>query len=337
MAYDFDDHANTPSGAELPEGAPSGTSAPPPDGLVSDDAEVPTVQQQLSVAVESLLAVSAVAQRKLSAAIEPLLAAAAVWQDRYGQLFGQIAAALASKLPEIGRWIEDFHSLIPANLHGIQSIDVVFSVALEEGIPLSWIPNAATVAALVEADGPQERVRILTERRDDILDDCDAALAPMSHEWATECRDAIRALREGLSGSAQSHASNIIDSIVPTLAGNGVRYAAVDLAQRDIDDVSFRAITEMLTLRPLARAFTPWWPHAGTPLPAHFSRHATSHAVGHTGVFKPEYALTAIMLATSLIVQFESNAPQPEALAHRAPTDSAGLAKIVGTPVAANN
>ena len=102
---------------------------------------------------------------------------------------------------------------------------------------------------------------------------------------------------------------NIIDSVVLSQGSNGARKAAVRLAQRDIDDLPFRLTAETLTVRPLARALTRWQPNAGTPAPAHFSRHATSHAVGHPGVFRPEYALTAIMLATSLIVQFEAHLP----------------------------
>ena len=288
-------------------------------------------QTQFKASIEPLLAISAAAQTQFKASIEPLLAISAAtqsqlkaltaqfdvsavrqlsaWTKQFDDVFEQITRTTAFRLPEIDRWIENVDRWIPSNLHGVGRLDVVFAIALDEGIPLSWIPCPATVASLVEADGPQERVLTLTEHRDEILDHCDAILAPISHEWVTECRDAIRALREGHYGSAQSHASNIIDSIVLALAEDRARDAAVELARREIDDVPYRSVAKILTLRPLARAFTPWWPSTGAPPPAHFSRHATSHAVGRAGVFKPEYALTAIMLATSLIVQFEPHAP----------------------------
>ena len=272
------------------------------------------IQQQTKLAIEPLLAISAVAQQQISAfaAATDLWAnfdLSAVrlpaWTKKYDEIFNQIAEVTAFKLPELDHWIRDLDRWIPSNLRDVQGLDIVFSVALEEGIPLSWVPRPAIVTELMEADGPQERLRVFAERRDDILDDCDDALAQMSHEWATQCRNAIRALRAGLCGAAQSHAANIIDSVVLRLGGNRARQVAVKLAQRDMDDLPFRLTAETLTRRPLARALTRWQPNAGTPPPAHFSRHATSHAVGHPGVFRPEYALTAIMLATSLIVQFE--------------------------------
>ena len=105
-----------------------------------------------------------------------------------------------------------------------------------------------------------------------------------------------------LHGPAQSHASNLVDSIV--LEALDRREDATDLAQDDFVDLPLGFVAENLTLRPLVRAFVPWYPCSGTSPPPHFARHATSHAVGQTGVFDPLYALVGIMLATSLTVQF---------------------------------
>ena len=195
---------------------------------------------------------------------------------------------------------------LPSNLCSIQDhdLDVVAAVALDEGIPLSWVPRAEIVVALIEADGPQERSGILTGRRDDIIDDCESVLAPISHEWAVQCHSAVVALRQGLHGPAQSHASNLVDSIV--LEALDRRDTATDLAQDDFVDLPLGFVAENLTLRPLVRAFVPWYPRSDTSPPPHFARHATSHAVGQTGVFDPLYALVGIMLATSLTVQFSS-------------------------------
>lgn len=57
---------------------------------------------------------------------------------------------------------------------------------------------SAAHQAIVEADGPEARISILTDRRDDILDDCEKALAPVAHEWAVECLNAIAAMRANL-------------------------------------------------------------------------------------------------------------------------------------------
>ena len=203
--------------------------------------------------------------------------------------FERIAESSTFKLPAF-----DFRKWIPGNLHDVQDLAVVAAVALEEGIPLSWIPRTEIVIPLIEADGPEERLCILTERRDDILDDCEARLASITHEWSVQCRNAIQALRLGLDGPAQSHASNIVDSVVLALHGRGGRDEAKERAEDDFDDLPLQLAAENLTLRPLLRAFTPWWPDSGTTPLDHFARHPTSHAVGYSGVFAPISALIAV-------------------------------------------
>ena len=119
-----------------------------------------------------------------------------------------------------------------------------------------------------------------------------------------QCRSAVAAMRAGLDGPAQSHASNIIDSIVLGLHGKNGREHAKNRAQDDFDDLPLQLAAENLSLRPLFRAFTTWYPNTGIDAPDYFARHATSHAVGHAGVFAPISALVAVMLATSLTVQY---------------------------------
>lgn len=189
------------------------------------------------------------------------------------------------------------------------ALDVVAAIALDEGMPLTWVPRAEIVVLLVEAESPDARIGILTERRGDILDDCVKAVESINHEWAIQCRSAVAALRAGLDGPAQSHASNIIDSIVLSLHGNNGRDRAKKRAQEQFDDVPLQLAAENLTLRPLFRAFTTWYPNTGINLPDYFARHATSHAVGHAGVFAPTSALVAVMLATSLTAQYAPGNP----------------------------
>lgn len=232
-------------------------------------------------------------------------------------VWSKIAEGLRFDLPrlhfDISGLVEGLNRWIPGNLRHVEDIDGVAIVALDEGLPLSWIPRREIVVALVSAPSGGERQAILIQRSAEVLDDCEAALAADDCEWARECKAAVAALRAGLFGPAQSHASNIIDSIVMDLFGPRGRDEAKKRAEAEFDDLPLQLAAENLTVRPLFRAFTPWWPASGIAPPDHFARHATSHAVGHVGVFTPQSALVAVMLATSLTVQYsDGEFPPPE-------------------------
>ena len=218
----------------------------------------------------------------------------------------RVAEIFTFKLPRIdfGRWVEVVDNWIPRNLQGIQDLEAVATIALDEGLPLSWIPRTEIVVDIIEADTPEARLEILAQHQDEILDDCEAALRPATHEVALQCQSAIEALRVGIPGPAQSHASNIIDSIVRAFLGKHGPVRATERAQEDFADQPLGVAAENLTLRPLFRAFVTWRPSSGYALPNHYARHPTVHAVGHVGIFSPSFALIAVMLATSLAVQY---------------------------------
>lgn len=222
------------------------------------------------------------------------------------EVFAQLAKRITFELPTI-----DFSELvaaldrwIPVNLRSVGKLDEVATIALDEGLPLSWVPRTEIVALLVGAGDAEERAAILIDRRDDILEDCAIALEPLDGELVEQCRSAIDAIKDGHDNPAQSHASNIIDSIVLDLHGSGGRERTKRFARETLDELPLQLAAENLTLRPLFRAFTTWYPNRGTDPPDHFARHATSHGVGQPGVFAPVSALVAVMLATSLTVQY---------------------------------
>ena len=278
----------------------------PPEGLLPQWAETLSSSIDFSAVADAL-------QR--SSGLQAFLRDTAGLQELLRQqtdLFARISEQLAASLPKsdtfrlriaLDRWI-------PTNLREVSRLDEVSAISVEEGIPLSWVPRYEIVVALLDAPDASTRLEILAERQADILDDCTSALLPIDHEWAAECREAVDALRTGFHGPAQSHGSNIIDSIVLGLHGNQGRQHAKDRARETFEDMPLQLAAENLSLRPLFLAFARWFPDSGEPPPEHFARHATAHAVGHAGVFGSSSALVAVMLATSLTVQYSPSATQ---------------------------
>jgi hypothetical protein len=228
----------------------------------------------------------------------------------YATLTKQLSSVMSGvDWSELQKAIE---SWLPPNLRSILDLDKVAQLSLEEGLPLAWVPRAEIVQELTSAATPDDRLRILSERFEEILDDCEAALLPISHDWANQSRSALSALHQsGLEGPAQSHAGNIIDSVVIAILGRGGRDIAKQRAEEPYEDLLVHSAAENLVLRPLFLGFVNWYPHNDDPIPAHFARHPTAHAVGHVGVFSRQNALIAVMLATSLTLQFwnEPGAP----------------------------
>lgn len=220
----------------------------------------------------------------------------------YSALVRQLNATLAGI-----NWEElrtAFERLLPPNLRSVRDLVGVAELALDEGLPLAWIPRSEILDELLSASTSEDRIRILDAHADDVMDDCEAVLNDIEHEWADQCRSAIRAFRGGLEAPAQSHASNIIDSIVLAVLGQNGRDHAKKRAQEDYDGLPIHVAVENLVLRPLFLGFIKWFPGGTDPIPDHFARHATAHAVGQPGVFSRHNALVAVMLATSLTVQF---------------------------------
>lgn len=196
----------------------------------------------------------------------------------------------------------------PENLRTCERLDEVARIAVEEGLPLAWVPRAEIVSALLDAGSAEQRVELLIVRADDVLDDCRRLLAGQKGEWALQCGEAIECFAAGFDAPAQSHASNIIDSIVRR-AVPGRHGAAMGVAARDFADVAVRLLREHLVLCPLSLVFVKWYPGSGAPPPEHFARHATAHAVGHPGLFSRQYALIAVMAASSMARQFSDEDP----------------------------
>jgi len=220
-------------------------------------------------------------------------------------IFARIAAGVDLELPtiDIAKWLEALDRWIPGNC-GMSRTSMG-----SQRSPWMRAPTQLGTAHRDRLRPDRRRVcrrsprdpRSAPGRHPRRLRSC---VASVTSEWAEHCRAAISAMRLDLDGPAQSHASNIIDSVVLALHGVGGRDNAKARAQEDFDDLPLQLAAENLTLRPLFRALITWWPNSGVTPPDHFARHPTAHAVGYAGVFAPRFALFAVMLATSLTVQY---------------------------------
>ena len=217
---------------------------------------------------------------------------------------------LAPIRDSVRRLQDSFSTLPDLRRVWLSFLEAVEHITLQEGIPIIGVlPPGVEGALLYETSDAQERSRVLANAKDEILDHCLHELSHIDGEFAQECRNAVRALREGHSSPAQSHAANIAEGILNRLFRDGGSQVAKEEAELDVRALASDRVWENLALKPVNRAFTRWYAHQGLPMPKSFSRHATAHAVGQPGLFSEEKALIAVMLAVSLTIQFRGRLP----------------------------
>jgi hypothetical protein len=193
----------------------------------------------------------------------------------------------------------------------IDKIDQAARIAKDEGIPVAWVPRLAITRVLINLPDEEARLAHLEAVGSEVIDDCRALARGSGRRWMAECLEAATALSDGHCGPAQSHAANVIDTLVVDVgraAGLSLKKARKEMvtkAGKPLDDeMQMTAVGEALAMMPLLSALQEYWPDKGDPIPRRFSRHATAHAVGQKGVSSPTNALISIMLATSLARQF---------------------------------
>jgi hypothetical protein len=228
-----------------------------------------------------------------------------------GDLSESLRAATEGLVVEVSK--VDFSSLrlkfdeaIPENLREepFRCLEAVAVIGATEGIPLANVPGPQLARDLIAAGSFEERSQILQDRAPEVVRDCAHAVGKKFGPFAEQCAIAIRTYQDGHVAPAQSHAANIVDSILRTVFEGDATKKAKSKASKPFGELPFQLLAEHLALTPLLKVFDPWYPSQGRPIPRHFSRHATAHAAGHQGVFGPTQVLVAIMLASSLTIQF---------------------------------
>lgn len=174
----------------------------------------------------------------------------------------------------------------------------------KEGWPVTWVPGAATLRDLVLVDA-KDRPSVLMAHRNDILDDCDAALGEIDkgpcQEHARLLLQAVAALRANVAGPAQAMAANVIDTAIRATMSPWQGYKQWLHLQPDDTDFTIGQLRHVATMAPVRPALDNF--REGDPIPAAFNRHATSHAAGAVQ-YTELNALVGVLLAVSMTREF---------------------------------
>ncbi len=187
--------------------------------------------------------------------------------------------------------------------------DVLESVLKADGIPIVYIPRAEIVDEVVSQEDRESRIRVLMDRVDDVLADCDEELAGELEDdltaLAAKVREAINAYRDGHATSAQALAVLVCDTMIRAHLDESHQRALVK-AEKEwklTKTVQAKILRYSLAMTPVYRFLYSWRRGSGSPIPTFLQRHISVHHV-RDDQYSPENAVLALMLASSLVLAF---------------------------------
>lgn len=216
----------------------------------------------------------------------------AAWYTRVGPRIAETLTALAVAGLEV-------RESIPSNLRSgpLTRIEPLGELSRQSGVAVVWVIPPAHIDALLAAPDP---IAFVSAHREPILEHCDDLLDRHPADPSTAAAEVLEALQAGCWPAAQSHAANVIDSLI--LPEYPRRADVVVEASRSLTgEEELRAYMRQFALLPMIRAYRPW--HPGDPQLEGFSRHATAHAVHQPWAVTPDNALIAAILAVSLAIE----------------------------------
>lgn len=173
----------------------------------------------------------------------------------------------------------------------------------ETGICLVWTPRADVIRAILGQTQRQEQLRVLEQRRAEVLEDIEAALRDaagaeiVGHEDA--CDFAVKALaaeRDGHSEAAQALTAAGLGPILHDAFGFELLGGAYkDFSNTDMDEATLRLMKISLLQLCTAKALT----DTKRVTEPGFYRHATQH--GERSYFTRATSLAALMLLTGWV------------------------------------
>jgi hypothetical protein len=179
------------------------------------------------------------------------------------------------------------------------------SIAMEDGIPVIWVTPTEVVEKLVTVDSSDERLAILLDYRDQIVECCRTVLdeidAAELYDVRVLAHQALQSLVAGTFGPAQAMSVTILDSLTAELKVNLNSEPAVRKKYLfHSDDLTIHEVIYRYTMAPFIPFARPWHPLSPLPKPTSLSRHVTIHQTDLEH-YNPTNALVAVMLVTSVL------------------------------------
>ena len=285
--------------------APAETTKLPADLMADELPEIPP--DQIQPALQSFfLGVDAIRRQ---------LARAGQATQLYARVAEQSVAALAPAMEPVLRLSDTIRERLAAAMPPNWDPDTIrfrgiLDVALEDGIPIVWVPRAEVVAALMKAPARPDRIQILLDHVDQVRSDCRTAVRTCTHPDLADrvplALDALRTHGRGSIESAQAMAVLVAEGLATEFIAGGYAKGVYDKLAKLAANTGRAMPAEMrtaVTIAPMKNFFEKWYPTGGRPR-VELSRHVSVHRAS-AGHYTAENSLLAIMLMSSLLRELQ--------------------------------
>lgn len=177
----------------------------------------------------------------------------------------------------------------------------------EAGYPTAWVPRAAVLQELIDAD-ERGRQAVFAARRVEIIEDCRACLDEVTSaelvDLTAKLREALEVADAGHLVAAQALAASVFDTVLrqtikPERINGYYKKAKQEIEERH-ENASLAELRWGVVHVPALVALDMFDGPSGDPVPTIFNRHASAHAVGPEQ-YTEANAVIALALATSLV------------------------------------
>ena len=216
-------------------------------------------------------------------------------------------------LDDFAKRLEGFLGSIP-NLGGVvHRLTEYENCTLRDGIPIIWLPRPNVANLLLDATDREARVALLLEHESEILEDCEAIASEVSHPELRALADLVmQARRVHATSSAAAQALGVVlcEEAINGLLG-WREFAPQRRVIEEIGELPLGYFRSILCLWPVSRFYQTW--RRPAPIPRETNRHASIHKF--LDAYSPANALIAVMLATSLVREWDELGGEDGALA----------------------
>ena len=195
---------------------------------------------------------------------------------------------------------------IPENVADLRSHEwlLLMEIGAEQRLGVAWIPRAATIRMLLDADNPSSREDVIVAESDSILSDCFDSLEATTSDFLSElvgfAKEAIATYRADHTHAAQALATNVLDTAMEQHFENGVRGVLRSLKKMNRTDQQKMRLIELRLMLATAGVLPAYQDYRYDRRHPMYSRNGSAHAV-NTALYVPANAIRAITLATSVL------------------------------------